>query len=195
MSVVAVAAKDDPSLLDYEIRAWGYWYDYPGSYWLTENEENKSLVDRGQESVELYAFHVLFGHHGVFSLTPIWLLSLAGMIALLGGVKFAGRYQMRWLGILAVTISLVVVAFYLRRPAMDRNYGGVTSALRWLFWLAPIWLVSMLPVVDWLASSKSGKFLCYLLFGLSAVSALYSMNNPWVHPWLYEIWELTGLEK
>ena len=195
MSVVAVAAKDDPSLLDYEIRAWGNWYDYPGSYWLTENEENKSLVDRGQESVELYAFHVLFGHHGVFSLTPIWLLSLAGMIALLGGVKFAGRYQMRWLGILAVTISLVVVAFYLRRPAMDRNYGGVTSALRWLFWLAPIWLVSMLPVVDWLASSKTGKFLCYLLFGLSAVSALYSMNNPWVHPWLYEIWELTGLEK
>lgn len=199
MSVVRVVDESQDDSADqsttYEIRAWDNWYDYPGSYWLTENEENKSAVDRGQDSVELYAFHVLFGHHGIFSLTPIWLLSLAGMIALLGGVKLAGRYQMRWLGLLGVTISIVVVAFYLRRPAMDRNYGGVTSALRWLFWLAPIWLVSMLPVVDWLASSKSGKVLCYLLFGLSAVSALYSMNNPWVHPWLYEIWELTGLEK
>ena len=179
----------------YEVRAWDNWYDYPGSYWLSENDENKSAVDRGQESVELYAFHVFFGHHGIFSLTPIWLLSLAGMIALLGGVKLAGRYQMRWLGFLGVAISIVVVAFYLRRPAMDRNYGGVTSALRWLFWLAPIWLVSMLPVVDWLASSKTGKLVCYVLLGLSAVSALYSMNNPWVHPWLYEIWEMTGLEK
>ena len=195
MSVVGIAKDDDQPSTTYEIRAWENWYDYPGSYWLTENEENKSQVDRGQESVELYAFHVLFGHHGIFSLTPIWLLSLAGMIALLGGVKLGGRYQMRWLGLLAIAISFVVVAFYLRRPAMDRNYGGVTSALRWLFWLAPIWLVSMLPVVDWLASSKSGKFLCYLLFGLSALSALYSMNNPWVHPWLYEVWELTGLEK
>ena len=198
VKVTDVATDDfekNDSAAKYEIRAWGNWYDYPGSYWLTENEDNKSLVDRGQQSVTLYAFHVLFGHHGIFSLTPIWLLSLAGMIALVGGVKFAGRYQMRWLGLLAVTISVVVVAFYLRRPAMDRNYGGVTSALRWLFWLAPIWLVSMLPVVDWLASSKSGKFICYLLLVLSAVSALYSMNNPWIHPWLYEIWELTGLEK
>jgi len=179
----------------YEIRAWDNWYDYPGSYWVSENDDNKSMVDRGQESVELYAFHVFFGHHGIFSLTPIWLLSLAGMIALLGGAKLAGRYRMRWLGFLGGAISIVVVAFYLRRPTMDRNYGGVTSALRWLFWLAPIWLVSMLPVVDWLASSKTGKLVCYVLLGLSAVSALYSMNNPWVHPWLYEIWEMTGLEK
>ncbi len=201
MSVVRVV-WDEPELSDddeptarYEIRAWDNWYDYPGSYWLTENEENKSMVDRGQDSVELYAFHVLFGHHGIFSLTPIWILSLAGMLSLLFGAKLAGRFRMQWLGFLGVVISIVVVGFYLQRPAMDRNYGGVTSALRWLFWLAPIWLVSMLPVVDWLASSKAGRFLCYLLLGLSVASALYSMNNPWVHPWLYEIWEFTGLEK
>ena len=152
-------------------------------------------MDRGQKSVELYAFHVLFGHHGIFSLTPIWIFSLAGMIALLGGVKFAGRYQMRWLGLLGIVLSIVVVAFYLRRPAMDRNYGGVTSALRWLFWLAPIWLVAMLPVVDWLAKFNWGKFLCFALLILSAVSAMYSANNPWIHPWLYEVWEFTGLAK
>jgi hypothetical protein len=179
----------------FEIRDWNNWYDYPGSYWLATNAESKSAVDRGQESRELYAFHVLFGHHGIFSLTPIWLLSFAGMFALMFGAKIAGRFQMRWLGLMAVSLSLVVIAFYLMRPTMDRNYGGVTSALRWLFWLAPIWLASMLPVVDWMAASKSGKALCFVLLFLSAVSALYSMNNPWVHPWLYEIWDLTGLQK
>jgi hypothetical protein len=117
------------------------------------------------------------------------------MISFLLGAKLAGRYQMRWLGLLAVTLSIVVVTFYLIRPPMDRNYGGVTSALRWLFWLAPIWLVSMLPVVDWLGKTKSGQFFCYVLLAISAVSALYSMNNPWVHPWLYELWEFTGLPK
>jgi hypothetical protein len=188
----SIVTRDDSQ---FEIRVWNNWYDYPGSYWLTTNAESKSAVDRGQESRELYAFHVLFGHHGLFSLTPIWLLSFAGMFALMFGAKIAGRFQMRWLGLMAVFLSLVVIAFYLMRPAMDRNYGGVTSALRWLFWLSPIWLASMLPVVDWMAASKSGKALCFILLFLSAVSALYSMNNPWVHPWLYEIWDLTGLQK
>ena len=179
----------------FEIRAWDNWYDYPNSYWLTENDENKSLVDRGQKSQLLYSFHLLFGHHGVFSLTPIWILSLAGMVSLLLGVKMAGRFQMRWLGALSIVITVVVIAFYINRPAMDRNYGGVTSALRWLFWLAPIWLVSMLPVVDWLAKTKKGQFFCLALLGFSAISALITMDNPWVNPWLYEIWDLTGLPK
>lgn len=180
---------------EFEIRAWSNWYDYPGSYWLTTNDERKSDVDRGQPSADLYAFHVLFGHHGIFSLTPIWLFSFAGMFALMFGAKMAGRFQMRWLGWMGVSVSLVVIGFYLVRPAMDRNYGGVTSALRWLFWLAPIWLMTMLPVVDWLAKTKTGKAACFLLLFLSAVSAFYSINNPWVHPWLYEVWDQTGLGK
>ena len=180
---------------DFEIRAWDNWYDYPGSYWLASNDARKSEVDRGQPSKQIYSFHVLFGHHGIFSLTPIWLLSLAGMIALLCGAKMAGRFQMRWLGLMGLSISIVVVFFYINRTTMDRNYGGVTSALRWAFWMAPIWLVSMLPIVDWLGKSKSGKAFCFALLIASAVSAMYSANNPWVHPWLYEIWDLTGLPK
>ncbi len=180
---------------DYQLRAWGNWYDYPGSYWLTSNDNKKSEVDRGQESVPLYLFHVLFGHHGIFSLTPLWVLSLAGMLALMFGVKLGGVFPMRWLGGMGMLISIVVIAFYLSRPAIDRNYGGVTCVLRWLLWLAPIWLVSMLPVVDWLAGSKGGKFVCFLLLLLSIISASISADNPWVHPWLYEVWGWTGLPK
>ena len=57
------------------------WYDYTyerngrtiESYW-----KNPAGVDRGEPSREVYAFNVLVGHHGIFSLTPVWLLSVAG---------------------------------------------------------------------------------------------------------------------
>jgi hypothetical protein len=78
---------------------------------------------------------------------------------------------------------------------MDRNYGGVSCVLRWSLWLTPIWLISMLPVVDWLARSRTGKAICYALLFISVLSAMYPLYNPWVHPWLYEIWDLTGLPK
>ncbi len=49
------------------------WYDYPGSYW-----HNRQGIDQGEKSAAVYSFHVLAGHHGIFSLTPVWLLSLLG---------------------------------------------------------------------------------------------------------------------
>ncbi|MEM7453167.1 MAG: hypothetical protein AAF456_02320 [Planctomycetota bacterium] len=170
----------------FRVHLWDNWYDYPESYWFSDK---KSEVDRGQESVQLYAFHVLFGHHGIFSLTPIWLLAFAGMFSL----TFNDRLNLRWLGMTTIVISLVVIAFYISRPVIDRNYGGWTSALRWLFWLAPLWLVSMLPVVDWLGKSRGGRIVCFVLLGASILSAIYAADNPWVHPWLYEVWEWTGL--
>ena len=158
----------------FQIREWGNWYDYPGSYWLAKNNEHKSEVDRGQPSQTLYAFHMFFGHHGIFSLTPIWILGFAGMLAL----SCNTRLKLRWLGWMSLTLTVVVVSFYITRPQLDRNYGGFTSALRWLFWLAPFWLVCMMPVVDWLGRSKWGRVICYLLLAASVMSAAYSGSEP-----------------
>ena len=176
----------------YAIRRWSNWYEHPESYWLASRAERKSEVDRGQSDQLLYAFHCLFGHHGVFSLTPVWILAFAGMAVLL----FNNRLKLRLFAVMTIVLTVVVISFYvIHRPPMDRNYGGVTSALRWLFWLAPLWLVCMLPVVEWLGKTRNGRFVCIALLILSGLSAAWSMNNPWVHPWLYEIWHLTGLPK
>jgi hypothetical protein len=43
------------------------------SYW-----SDPQGIDRGEPSKGVYALHVLVGHHGVFSLTPVWLLSVVG---------------------------------------------------------------------------------------------------------------------
>ena len=189
---LTITLQSDSNL--YQLRTWDNWYDYPGSYWLTGNPK-KSIIDRGEADWAVYLFHTLFGHHGIFSLTPIWILSAAGMIAMI----FLRGLRLRWLAAIALLLSIVLIGFYVFWvPEHDRNYGGRTSAFRWAFWLAPFWLVCMAPTVDWLGRTRSGRLLCLTLLGISAASALYSSENPWVHPWLYEFWqpievtELTG---
>ena len=62
------------------------WYDFHYmrdgkervSYW--GDRAARSPIDQGEESVQRYALHVLVGHHGIFSLTPIWLLSVIGLV-------------------------------------------------------------------------------------------------------------------
>src|SRR5262249_21249727 len=60
----------------------GPWYEYEGSHWRYTPGEVKNGIDWAwtQEPRWQYAFHVLFGHHGLFSLTPILLLAVCGMI-------------------------------------------------------------------------------------------------------------------
>ncbi len=43
------------------------------SYW-----QNRQGIDQGEPSKSTYALHTTLGHHGIFSLTPVWILSLVG---------------------------------------------------------------------------------------------------------------------
>jgi hypothetical protein len=185
----------------------GPWYNYEGSYW------NKTVgIDAAgaQEGRAVYTFHLLFGHHGVFSLTPIFLLSLVGMVALLWhawpalfgddkeGVteQAARRRGLALAGLLALGVTVVVLAFYtLFLDERKRNYGGWTSGPRWLIWLGPLWLVAMLPAADWLAGRRWGRAVGYALLALSVLSVSYPEYNPWRHPWLYNFLEAHGLLK
>jgi hypothetical protein len=164
------------------------WYAYQyvkdgkvrDSYWM--HPQRRSLVDQGEPSTGLYAFHTLIGHHGIFSLTPVWLLSVAGV----GMMCFAPRSQLRGIGWLILVVSGVCVAFYIARPLDDRNYGGMTSGFRWVFWFAPLWLFGMLPAADSIASRRWLRGLACVLLALSVMSVSYPTWNPWIQPWLLE---------
>ena len=151
------------------------WYDFPGSYW---NE--RQGIDQGEKSPVLYSVHVLVGHHGVFSLTPIWLLSLVG-----SGLSLFGRDRKLRLFVLGgLAVTLVCLAFYVWWPGVDRNYGGSAAGFRWVFWLAPMWLALALPAADLLAARRWTRGLGLLLLGLSALSVAYPTWNPWSSPWI-----------
>jgi hypothetical protein len=169
----------------WQVRQWDNWYDYEKSYW---RPENKRGIDRGEPQRAKYAFHVLVGHHGVFSLTPIWLLSIVGLLIWLREPCQATRI----LAAITLGLTVVCVAFYLTRPLEDRNYGGVTSGFRWMFWFAPLWLVALLPAADRISTTRIGRGIALLLLLLSAMSAHYASANPWSHPWLYNYWEFLG---
>jgi hypothetical protein len=77
-----------------------------------------------------------------------------------------------------------VLAFYLSRPQLDRNYGGTSSGFRWAFWLAPLWATAAVPAADRLASSRAGRGLALALLALSVVSVAYPTWSPWTIPWL-----------
>jgi hypothetical protein len=169
------------------------WYDYTyqrngkeiESYW-----RHPSGIDLGEQSRAVYAFHVLVGHHGIFSLTPIWLLTVAGiLISLWPGQD---RRLQEWAALVG-GVSLICIAFYLFRPLTERNYGGMTSGFRWVFWLAPLWLLSMLPAVDYLSKRRWTRILALMLLIISVFSASYPTWNPWTNPWIMDYMKfLTG---
>jgi ABC-type branched-subunit amino acid transport system permease subunit len=139
-----------------------------------------------------YAFHLMLGHHGLFSLTPFMFLALAGMV---GG---AARRRCEvpdgcirfTFAAFTLLLTLIVVGFYL---VQSDNYGGWSNGPRWLMWLTPLWVLCMVPVADRLANSRGGRALAYLLLGLSVMAMSYSPWNAWRHPWLYRFLDANGL--
>ena len=159
----------------------GEWYEYPGSHWFkVKLNPNQSGIDFAHESKEVYLFQTLLGHHGLFSLTPIWLFALAGM------VLPAPRALLRRMNLMTLAVTAVVIAFYVWRT---NNYGGWTSGPRWQFWLTPLFLMAMIPIADRLAETRIGRGLAYLFLAIAAFSATYPVWNPWRHPWAYTLCE------
>lgn len=169
------------------------WYHYTyqregktyTSYW-----QRREGIDRGEPSRAVYALHALVGHHGVFSLTPIWILSLVGLAIWLVRPE---HVTLRGLALLVALVSVLCLGFYIGvvdQP--DRNYGGMTSGLRWSFWMIPLWLVLLFPGADWAATRRGWRIVALGLLAASAVSASYPTWNPWTHPWLYDYFEYLG---
>ena len=159
------------------------WYAYPGSYWNA-----KQGIDVGEKSAGVYALHVLVGHHGVFSLTPIWLLFLFGT----GVWLVRGDRQLKLFTLLSLAVTLIGLAFYIWAPGVDRNYGGNASAFRWAFWMAPLWLALMLPAVDLMSRSRWLRGVALVLLSFSALACNYPIWNPWSPTWIMNLMGYMG---
>jgi len=181
----------------------GPWYNFEGSHWSKWGTAAAKGIDFSREPTVIYAFHLLLGHHGWFSLSPVWFVALAGLVGLaihsakdvrtlLSGKGTGTGWTPQLFATMTLTVSLIVFAFYLTRRE-SYNYGGNTSGPRWLFWLIPLWLLAIPPAADRLAASRAGRIACALLLGLSVLSVFYPAANPWRHPWILSLMEFTGL--
>ncbi|QDV69803.1 hypothetical protein Poly24_35200 [Rosistilla carotiformis] len=169
----------------WKLSHWDDWYEYPGTYW---QPRYRTGVDKGEQSRGLYAFHATWGHHGIFSLTPIWVLSIIGC----GMWVRSGSVCYRNMSLAIGLATLVCFAFYIARPLIDRNYGGVSCAFRWMLWFIPLWIWLLLPAADWIAKHPLGRGLGYVLLAVGLFSVVCSLENPWQHPWIYRYWDNLG---
>lgn len=171
-----------PFYLSYGTEKYIYIRDGVPSYWA----EPKG-IDRNLDSPFVYFVHCLVGHHGILSLSPIFLITLVTWSRLWR--RPAERYRpLLWFG-LAMTV--LIIAFYLSRTE-NYNYGGNTVALRWAIWLVPFWLLAMLPTLDDFADRCWFRITAMGLLAVSTFSAFEAIGNPWRPSWLYSLMEDAG---
>jgi hypothetical protein len=175
------------------------WYQYEGSPWKWDESKLNSNIDSLREPKPLYAFHLLLGHHGLFSLSPIWFLAVIGMFFGLWRLLRRGPVQvvlhndrsddLAAVSTLALSVMAVVVGFYIFET---NNYGGWSNGPRWLMWLTPLLLLASLPVLDRLAVHRWTRVIGYAFLAVSIMSVNYRNWNPWRHPWVYNFLESLG---
>lgn len=180
------AAKRDYALLDqgehWELRLWDDWYEYPGSYW---QDGRRKGVDRGEPSRWVYLFHIMIGHHGILSLTPLFILIPFGIVRL----TVLGPADLMRFSVAVTLASVVCLTFYVMRPLIDRNYGGVSSCFRWCLWFTPLWIPMVAVTLDDLSHYRWFRVLAIALIAISVVSMSTAIANPWQPPWLHVVWQ------
>ena len=159
-------------------------YEYEKSYWATPLEMD--WYNKHPEPYAVYLFHMTFGHHGVFSLSPIFLFSLWGAVRLLA------RRRLAVVAGLTLVLTAAMLAFYAWNPKA-RNYGGSTQGLRWLFWVVPFWLVTLPAGVEAGQDRKGWRVLTLAALAVSVMSVGYALRSPWSHPWVLDMMEHLNL--
>ena len=175
----------------FDANDWYYYNYYPAGrpreakYARLSHWANRTGIDRGEPSILRYAFHSTVGSRGVFSLTPIWILSVLGLCV--WTFKTRDDKGLRTFGVGALTLTVVFFAFFLTRDQGDRNYGGMSCWSRWFFPLVPLFVPALLPIVDKASKSRLWRGVALAALFWSAASAAFPTWNPWVAPWLYDI--------
>ena len=145
---------------------------YAGSYF----GGRRAGIDALFEPKSTYAFNVLLGHHGLFSMTPIFFFSLFELVR-----RLARRDKWRAETVVFSTTVVVVCAFYIFRT---HNYGGWCVGMRWLVPIMP-WLLVAFGL--WLDRATLGTVKWGLVVAAFAVSA-FNAQDGLTSPFQFSLW-------
>ncbi|WP_145262481.1 hypothetical protein [Calycomorphotria hydatis] len=166
----------------YDTELYRYAVDGVPSYWM-----NPRGIDQNLDSPPVYLMHCLIGHHGIFSLTPFFLLTLAAWFRL----RRDAGHPLWIVTVLSATLTVIVMAFYMTRTG-NYNYGGNTAALRWALWLVPFWIFATIPMLDALYDRIWMRVVATLLVIVSVISAFSVIDSPWQSSWAYRWMDSAG---
>ena len=201
----SVVGSFKPFYATYGSETYRYIHNGIPSYWMEPRD-----LDASTESLPVYLFHCLLGHHGLLSHMPVLLLAVLGcglacrqLPALLRLAAPApaptriprspAEQQQTISSLLTLTAAastLLTLGFYLTRTE-NYNYGGNSVALRWMLWLSPFWWLAMVPALRHCGRRTFAAAAVLLL--ASMLTTQWSMQRPWKPSWLYEQLEAAGL--
>lgn len=146
-------------------------YDYPGSYWLASRD-----FDALNEPAGVYGLHALLGHHGLLSMSPLFVLAIPGLW--FWCQRTGQRLEGLWLsGSVVVTIGLYI-------GFGPRNYGGTAQGMRWFIILAPLLWLAALRFADRRWDRRWMRWALPILVLIGILHASLAIDNPWrVSPW------------
>ena len=147
----------------------------PSYWWMPQG------IDQAKDGFLAYLFHCTVGHHGLFSLTPMFVLTFVGWFHSVKEKSLLMRLVHLW----GLGLTVLVFGFFMTKTE-NYNYGGVSVALRWMLWLTPFWLLAIIPALDQWQPGRAGAFACFTLLALSVFSAWHPFSSPWQQPWLFE---------
>jgi hypothetical protein len=151
---------------------------YPGSYW-----SDPRWFDRRADPIPVRAFQVSFGHHGIFSLTPVLLPCLVP------AAQALRRWRRSREARAIATLSGASAATFLLYLFATHNYGGVSQGFRWMIWLIPPWLMVLPRALDSPPfERKTLRGILVPLFAISLYSSLTCLHAPWRPSWLERLW-------
>jgi hypothetical protein len=150
---------------------------YPGSYW-----SNPTGFDGHADPLPVRAFQMSFGHHGIFSLTPVLLPCLVPAAQALR--NFRRSREARAIAVLSAASAATFLLYLFE----THNYGGLAQGFRWMIWLIPPWLMVLPRALDSpFFLRPAPRLILVPLFAISLYSAFTCLSGPWDHSWLEKL--------
>lgn len=158
-----------PAYLNSELK------DFAGNYFRGK----QSGIDALREPKHIYAFNVLLGHHGLFSMTP-----LLGFGAYELGRCLKKRERIPET-VLVLGPMLIIVGFYILRT---RNYGGWCVGMRHLVPMMPLLLLYFAFFLDRVRLGRTVWTAVVACFSVGAFHVQDGLTSPFQfsvwHNWL-----------
>jgi hypothetical protein len=148
-----------------------------GTYWA-----NPKGVDALNEPKRIYAFNVLVGHHGIFTMTPVLIAGLAYLVRSLRSATWRASGLWRAETLLFAVTTTLLITFYIVRT---RNYGGNCVGFRWAIAFTPL-LFGL--VAFWLTQTEVRLKHAIGVCAATGVTMFHVTQCFWT-PWHVSAWE------
>jgi hypothetical protein len=132
-------------------------------------------IDGLREPKWLYAYNTLLGHHGLFSMTPLYCFGLYELVRSFKARRFVAE---------SLVIAATVVAFLTFFIWRSRNYGGWCVGMRWY---VPIMPLLLLYFGLWIDRVRITRLLWALVLVAFSVSC-FNVQDALSSPFQYSVW-------